>query len=77
MANILLITSSPRGSESYSNRIADTVIRDLRNNDPDALLMVRDLAQDPLPHVDDDFVAATRGREGPQTTRQQAILAES
>ena len=29
MANILLITSSPRGSESYSNRIADTVIRDL------------------------------------------------
>jgi FMN-dependent NADH-azoreductase len=56
MANILLITSSPRGSESYSNRIADTVIRDLRNNDPDALLMVRDLAQDPLPHVDDDFV---------------------
>src|ERR1700720_3903244 len=77
MANILLITSSPRGSESYSNRIADTVIRDLRNNDPDALLMARDLAQDPLPHVDDDFVTATRGREGPQTTRQQAILAES
>jgi hypothetical protein len=30
--------------------------RDGRNNDPDALLMVRDLAQDPLPHVDDDFV---------------------
>ena len=27
MANILLITSGPRGSESYSNRIADTVIR--------------------------------------------------
>src|ERR1700720_3914443 len=77
MANILLITSSPRRSESYSNRIADTVIRDLRNNDPDALLMARDLAQDPLPHVDDDFVTATRGRAGPQTPRQQAILAES
>ena len=30
MANVLLITS-PRGSESYSNRIADTVIRDLRS----------------------------------------------
>jgi len=58
MANILLITSSPRGSESYSNRIADTVIRDLRNNDPDALLMVRDLAQDPLPHVDDGSITS-------------------
>ncbi|MFZ1089842.1 MAG: hypothetical protein WAN75_11370 [Xanthobacteraceae bacterium] len=31
MANVLLITSSPRASESYSNRIADTVIRDLRS----------------------------------------------
>jgi FMN-dependent NADH-azoreductase len=36
MANVLPITSSPRGSESYSNRIADTVIRELRKNDPDA-----------------------------------------
>jgi FMN-dependent NADH-azoreductase len=77
MANILVVTSSPRGTDSYSNRIAAQVVSDLRSNDPDALVMARDLAQAPLPHIDDDFVTATRGREGPQTARQKAIVARS
>jgi FMN-dependent NADH-azoreductase len=38
---------------------------------------VRDLAQHPLPHIDEDFVAATRTAEGPRTDRQRAILAQS
>jgi FMN-dependent NADH-azoreductase len=41
MCNILYISSSPRGSASYSNRIAESVIRDLRKNDPNATLVVR------------------------------------
>jgi FMN-dependent NADH-azoreductase len=77
MCNILYISSSPRGSASYSNQIAESVIRDLRNNGPNAKLMVRDLAQVPLPHIDDDFVTATRGADGPRTQRQRAILAQS
>jgi FMN-dependent NADH-azoreductase len=77
MSNILYISSSPRGSASYSNQIAESVIRDLRNNDPSATLIVRDLAQEPLPHIDDDFVTATRGPDGPGTQRQRAILAQS
>src|SRR5437868_6005139 len=77
MANILLVTSSPRGSQSYSSRIAEKVVSDLRGEDPDALVMVRDLAKAPLPYVDEDFVAATRGQEGPQTPRQEAILTRS
>ena len=58
MCSILYISSSPRGSASYSNQIAERVIRDLRDNDSNAKLMVRDLAQVPLPHIDDDFVTA-------------------
>jgi FMN-dependent NADH-azoreductase len=77
MCNILYISSSPRGSASYSNRIAESVIRDLRKNDPNATVIVRDLAQEPLPHIDDDFVAATRGADGPGTDKQRAILARS
>jgi FMN-dependent NADH-azoreductase len=77
MSNILFISSSPRGSASYSNQIAESVIRDLRNNDRNAKLMVRDLAHVPLPHIDEDFVIATRGADGPQTQRQHAILAQS
>ncbi len=77
MSSILYISSSPRGSASYSNQIAESVIRDLRSSDPDATLTVRDLAQAPLPHIDDDFVAATRGADGPGTDKQRAILAQS
>lgn len=77
MSTLLLITSSPRGKASYSKQIAESVIADLRKKDPDAKLIVRDLAQAPLPHIDDDFVAATRGPDGPQTQQQRAILAIS
>jgi FMN-dependent NADH-azoreductase len=77
MCTILLVTSSPRGNASYSKQIAESVVADLRKKDPNAKLIVRDLAQAPLPHIDDDFVAATRGPDGPQTQRQRAILAIS
>jgi FMN-dependent NADH-azoreductase len=53
------------------------VIGDLRKNDPNARLIVRDLAQAPLPHIDDDFVTVTRAPDGPQTQRQRAVLAIS
>jgi FMN-dependent NADH-azoreductase len=77
MCSILYIASSPRGSASYSNQIAQEVIDDLRERDPNARLVVRNLAQAPLPHIDDDFVAATRGPNGPQTDKQRAVLALS
>jgi FMN-dependent NADH-azoreductase len=77
MSRILYVSSSPRGSASYSNRVAARVIRELRQSDPQTTVTVRDLAQDPLPHVDVDFVAATRSADGPRTERQRAILAQS
>jgi FMN-dependent NADH-azoreductase len=72
MCSILYIASSPRGGASYSNQIAQGVINDLRERDANARLVVRNLAQAPLPHIDDDFVAATRGPGGPQTDKQRS-----
>jgi FMN-dependent NADH-azoreductase len=77
MSSILYVSSSPRGSASYSNQVAARVIRELQQTNPQATVTVRDLAQDPLPHVDVDFVAATRSADGPRTERQRAILAQS
>jgi FMN-dependent NADH-azoreductase len=77
MSKILYVSSSPRGSASYSNRVAAGVIRELRQVDPQTTVTVRDLAQDPLPHVDVDFVTATRSPDGPRSERQRAILAQS
>ncbi len=77
MSNILYVSSSPRGSASYSNQVAARVIDELRQANPQATVTVRDLAQDPLPHIDVDFVAATRSADGPRTEKQRAILAQS
>ncbi len=77
MSNILYVNSSPRGSASYSNQIAERVIRELQQTEPTSRVVVRDLARSPLPHIDDDFVAATRGPNGPQTDKQREILAAS
>ena len=77
MSNILFVNSSSRGNASYSNQIANEVIDELREADPAATLIVRDLTQNLLPHIDDDFVAATRGPNGPQTDKQREILAAS
>ena len=75
--NILYVASSSRGSASYSNRVATDVLTELRNRNPGAQVTVRDLAREPLPHIDDDFVAATRGPVGSQTDEQRALLARS
>jgi FMN-dependent NADH-azoreductase len=77
MSNILFLTSSPRGSASYSKQIALALLRRLRDAEPRAKVTIRDLAKAPLPHIDDDFVAAIRSADGPQTDVQRAIAAQS
>jgi len=75
--NILHLTSSARGNASYSNRVAAGLIGEIAARNPGAAVVLRDLAQDPIPHIDDDFVAATKSPAGPQTERQRAQLARS
>jgi FMN-dependent NADH-azoreductase len=77
MTNILYITSSPRGSQSFSNQVAARVLDELKRGDPGATVVARDLARDPLPHVEQDFVAAIRSPEGPRTPRQHALVKQS
>jgi FMN-dependent NADH-azoreductase len=77
MSNILYVTSSPRGDASYSNQTAQRFVDELRRTNPGATVTVRDLAREPLPHIDQDFVEATRAAQGPGNERQRAILARS
>lgn len=70
--NILCVTSSPRRDTSYSNLVAMRVLRELREVYPGATVTIRDLAGNPLPHIDDDFVTATRSIAGARTERQRA-----
>ncbi len=75
--NILYVASSSRGSASYSNRVAANVLGELRTRNRDATVTVRDLGREPLPHINEDFVAATRGPVASQTDEQRALLARS
>jgi FMN-dependent NADH-azoreductase len=75
--NILHVTSSTRGSASYSNRVASEVIAELQTRNPGSSVVTRNVAADPLPHIDEEFVTATRGPQGPQNDHQRALLARS
>jgi len=75
--NILCLTSSPRGDTSYSSLVGMRILRELRQVYPDATVTIRDLARNPLPHVDEDFATATRSVAGARTDRQRALIERS
>jgi len=77
MRQILCLTSSPRRDTSYSNLVAARLLRELRIVHPDAAITIRDLAGSPLPHIDDDFVTATRSIAGARTSRQRSLVEQS
>ena len=76
MSRILLITSSPR-LESYSTRVARALAERLASRSPDSTVTVRDLAREPLPHIDHSFAAARDLPADTLTSGQKAALALS
>jgi FMN-dependent NADH-azoreductase len=77
MKNILLVLSSPRGAQSYSHRFAHQVVEDLVKRHPGAPVVVRDLAQAPLPHIGEDFVAGIYTPADGRTAAQAKEIARS
>lgn len=77
MTNILFVTSSPRGAASHSSKVAERVLADLVANHPDATVVRRDLAREPLPHVDETYLGALFTPEEARTGEQKALVAVS
>src|SRR6266446_10090394 len=69
MKNILFVLSSSSGWNSYSHQFASHVVDDLKARHPGAKVVVRDVAKEPLPHVDAAFVT---GRALPPEKRSPA-----
>lgn len=69
MSQILLVTTSPRGLESYSNQIAQALVAKLQAAAPGTRLVTRDFAAAPLPHVGEDYIV---GRMLPAAERSAA-----
>lgn len=77
MKQILHVTSSPRGNASYSNRVAAQVVDELVEAHPGARVVIRDLARDPLPHIDENFSTGAYLADTDRTAGQQASIAQS
>jgi len=69
MKNILFVLSSPRGWQSYSHQFASHIVDDVKSRHPGAKVVVRDVAREPLPHIDEAFVS---GRALPPEKRSPA-----
>ncbi|WP_374089517.1 FMN-dependent NADH-azoreductase [Methylomicrobium lacus] len=77
MKTLLQITSSIFSSGGQSSQLADQFVDAWRANHPDAQVVVRDLAQNPLPHLDAQRVTAFFAQPEARTPEQQALVAES
>jgi FMN-dependent NADH-azoreductase len=58
MNQILIVESSPRGAESASRKLTRKVRERLEVKYPEAKIVVRDLAKDKLPHLDQPTLKA-------------------
>ncbi len=77
MSSILLVTSSPRGAASHSSRVATELAQKLQAKAPGAKLVTRDLANNPLPHIDADYSSGIYTPVESRSPRQQSVVGVS
>jgi FMN-dependent NADH-azoreductase len=77
MKNILLIESSPRGSDSYSHQAARSIVNEIQTRNPAAKLVVRNLAENPPPHAGPAFITGMYAPPEQRTPEQKKALAVS
>lgn len=72
---VLQINSSARGEGSNSTRVANTIVERLRASNPGASVVVRDLARDPHPSLDEAALGALFTPAEQRTAEQAARVA--
>ncbi|HYJ53746.1 MAG TPA: NAD(P)H-dependent oxidoreductase [Allosphingosinicella sp.] len=77
MTTALIVTSSANGAASVSSRLADTLADRLREADPAAHIILRDVGSDPLPHLTADTVAAIKGEPATEAELAARVLSDS
>jgi FMN-dependent NADH-azoreductase len=74
MSNILLITSSPRGEDSVSNKVATDLAEKLKAQSGNNIVR-RDLAAEPIPHLDTVTTNAIR-KPAEARSQEEAVAAD-
>ena len=74
---ILQIKSSVFSGNGQSSRLADQFVADLRAQDPRVQVVERDLAAEPVPHLDGARVGAFFAKPEERTAEQKAVITYS
>src|SRR5262249_54385240 len=77
MKTLLEVRSSIYSDGGQSSRLADRFVARWRAANPGSKVIVRDLAQDPVPHIDADRFGAFIATPEQRTLQQKAIVAYS
>ena len=77
MKSILQLNASILSDNGQSSRLANEFVAALRKEEPDAKLILRDLARDPVPHLDADRFGAFIAKPEARTLKQDAFVAYS
>ena len=77
MTTALIVTSSANGAASVSSQLADTLADRLREADPAAHIILRDVGSEPLPHLTADTVAAIKGEPATEAELAARVLSDS
>lgn len=77
MKTLLVIRSSIHSESGQSSRLADRFIARWRAAHPGGKVIVRDLAQEPVPHIDAERFGALIAKPEDRSPEQQAIVAHS
>ncbi|TWF56468.1 FMN-dependent NADH-azoreductase [Neorhizobium alkalisoli] len=77
MSSILLVTSSPRGEESLSTKIATEFVDKLKAKDAGATVTRLDLGKNPIAHLDTVTTSAIRKPAEARNAEEAAAAAES
>lgn len=77
MKTLLQINTSLFSGEGQSSKLADNFVQSWKASHPDNRVIVRDLAKQPLPHLDAERFQAFLSKPEQRTPEQQAIASES
>ena len=74
MTQILRIDSSPRGERSHSRALTAAFVEELKTKHPDATVAYRDLGHNPVPHVNENWIAGAYSDPVTHSPEVQAAL---
>lgn len=77
MSTLLLIESSVRQRDSVSRQLSEEFVAQWRQANPGGRVLSRDLAREPLPHLDADLLGGWMKPAVEQSAAEQAALARS